>query len=118
MFFAHTGLWLWLAPLVALPALIHLLNRKFPRAFRFSSIQQIKKSIAQRSKLFRWRHLILAILRTAALLLLLVAFLKPVRVMFGSKPDEIGPRHVMVLFDRSLSMEHRESSLTGRKRGA
>lgn len=118
MFFTHSALWLWLAPLVALPAFIHLLNRKFPRIFRFSSIEQIKKSIAQRSKLFRWRHLILALLRTAAILLLLLAFLKPVKQMFGSKPDETGPRHVLVMFDHSLSMEHKEGSLTGRKRAA
>ena len=38
--------------------------------------------------------------------------------MFGSKPDETGPRHVLVMFDHSLSMEHKEGSLTGRKRAA
>ncbi len=38
--------------------------------------------------------------------------------MFGSKPDALGRRQVQVLFDHSLSMEYREGSLTGRKRGA
>ena len=55
-----------LAPLVALPFLIHLLNRKFPRRSPFPSIAQIKQSVAQRSRLFRLRHLLLAILRTLA----------------------------------------------------
>ena len=117
MFFTNISVLGWLAPLLLLPVFIHLLNKKFPRMFRFSSIEQIKKSMARRSKLFRWRHIIMALIRTAALLLLVLAFLKPIREMFGSNQALRGPRHVLILFDHSLSMEYLDGSLSGRERG-
>ena len=100
----NPSLLLWLLPLVALPVAIHLLNRKFPKTFQFPSIELIRKSVAQRSRLFRWRHLLLALLRTAALLLLLVAFLGPIREMFGSRQAATGSRHVLILFDNRKSV--------------
>jgi aerotolerance regulator-like protein/VWA domain-containing protein len=116
MSFLNSSLMLWLAPLLGLPLLIHLLNKKFPKLFRFSSVEHIRKTIAQRSKLFRLRHLILAMVRTLAVLLLLLAFLKPVREMFGSNQSQRGPRDVVIVFDHSLSMECKDGGVSGRKR--
>ena len=101
---------------VTLPLIIHLLNKSFPRFFRFPSIQLIKETMAQRSRLYRWRHWILLLLRTAFLALLLIAFLRPVLRKFGLDPAAHGERHVLIVLDHSVSMEHRGDGPTSRER--
>jgi hypothetical protein len=105
-----------LVPLVALPLVIHLLNKKFPRLFYFSSVEMIRETVAQRSKLLRLRHLILLLVRTAFLALLLFAFLKPMLDRFGSTSPANGDRHVLIVLDHSLSMEFKSEAGTARQR--
>lgn len=105
-----------LASLAGVPLLIHLLNQRFPRLFEFSSVRHIRETIAQRSLLFRWRHLILLLLRTAFVLLLLLAFLKPLLRRFGSAGDAAAGRSVIVIIDHSLSMEHKGGGISSRRR--
>ena len=69
---------------MAVPLAIHLLNRKFPRVIQFPNVENVKKALAQRSKWFRMRHLIMLLLRTLALILLVLVFLKPLAGVFGS----------------------------------
>jgi len=106
---------LWpLLPLVGIPLLIHWLSRRFPKRFPFSSIEEIRRTVAGRSRAFRWRHLLMLLLRTFALLALLLAFLKPVvapRVVTGA-----GNRHVLLLVDHSLSMSHAEDGTSASSR--
>ncbi len=116
MNFLNAALLSALVPLVALPLVIHLLNRKFPKLFAFSSVRHIRETIARRSKLFTWRHWILMLLRTAFLLLLLLAFLKPAIPKFGSAAQDKGSRHVLLLLDHSLSMEYKGEGITSRQR--
>src|SRR4051794_3712045 len=106
MNFLNTALLPGLALLVGVPLIIHLLNLRFPRLFEFPSVKHIRETIAQRSRVFRWRHLILLLLRTAFLALLLLAFLKPLLRRFGSASDAKAGRAVVVILDRSMSMEH------------
>ena len=84
MSFLNPGLFGALVAAVTLPLLIHLLNKSFPRFYRFPSIQLIKETMARRSRLYRWRHWILLLLRTTFLALLLLAFLRPVLKRLGS----------------------------------
>ena len=107
MSFLNPALLTALLPLVALPLVIHLLNRQFPKLFRFSSVEHIKETMARRSRLHRWRHLILLALRTLFLVLLLLAFLKPILEKFGSAADLQGRRVVLILLDHSLSMGYK-----------
>ncbi|MGA2659821.1 MAG: BatA and WFA domain-containing protein, partial [Verrucomicrobiota bacterium] len=107
-----------LAAALVLPLVIHLLNKSIPRFLRFPSIELIKQTMARRSKLYRWRHLILLLLRTAFLGLLLLAFLRPVLKRFGADPAARGGRHVLIVLDHSLSMEHRGDGPTSRERAA
>ena len=90
MSFLSPALFAALIPLAALPLVLHLLNKGFPRHFKFPSIELIKQTMAQRSKLHRWRHWILLFLRTVFLALLLVAFLQPVWKKFGANPASNG----------------------------
>ncbi|NNE91684.1 MAG: VWA domain-containing protein, partial [Verrucomicrobiales bacterium] len=108
-----------LAPLVALPFFIHLFNRHFPHSIKFPNIERIKKSLSERSKLARWRHLLMTLLRTLVVLLALFAFLQPVLPKFGSKPgDAANGRQVLIVLDRSLSMEFTPGSGTSAARSA
>src|SRR5271154_468142 len=104
MTFLSTTLLGFLIPLVGLPLFLHLLNKGFPRNFPFPSIRLIKETMARRSKLHRWRHWILMLLRTIFLLLLLLAFLQPVLKRFGADPADQNGRQVLIVLDHSLSM--------------
>jgi len=116
MSFLSPALFAALIPLVALPLVLHLLNKGFPRHFKFPSIELIKETMAQRSRLHRWRHWILLLLRTAFLVLLLLAFLQPVWRRFGSNPAAEGARQVLIVLDHSVSMEHRGDGAASRER--
>jgi hypothetical protein len=116
MSFLSSGLFAILIPLAALPLLLHLLNRGFPRPFKFPSIELIRETMARRSKLHQWRHLILLLLRTVFLLLLLLAFLQPVLKRFGANPADRTGRQVLIVLDHSLSMEDRGDGPASRER--
>ena len=116
MTFLSPALFAVLIPLAALPLVLHLLNKGFPRRFKFPSIELIRSTMARRSKLHRWRHWILLLLRTAFLLLLLLAFLRPVLNRFGSKPAGLSGRQVLIVVDHSLSMEHKGDGPASRER--
>src|SRR5579871_6444876 len=107
MSFLNMALLPGLVLLAALPLVIHLLNLRFPRLFEFSSIKHIRETIAQRSRIFRWRHLLLMLLRTAFLVLLLMAFLKPLLRRFNSQGDAHSARAVLLIVDQSLGMEYK-----------
>lgn len=109
---------LWsLVGLLALPLVIHLLNKRFPQRFHFSSVDHLRKSAAERSRIYKWRHRILTLVRTLFLLLLLFVFLKPVIDRFGAT-SETGPvrRQVLLVVDHSMSMEYQQSGLSSRQR--
>src|SRR5271154_6701814 len=116
MSFLSPELFAFLIPLAALPLVLHLLNKGFPRHFPFPSIQLIRETMARRSKLHRWRHWILLLLRTIFLLLLLLAFLQPVLQRFGTDPTNRAARQVLIVVDHSLSMEDKGDGPTSRER--
>lgn len=74
--FSNPALWLG-AGGVGVPVVIHLLTRRTTRKIIFPTVQFILRARASQSRLFRLRHLILLIVRTLLILLVLLAFLKP-----------------------------------------
>ena len=108
----------FMLPLLALPWAVHLFNKKFPKKIAFPDIRIIQKSMAQRSKLFRLRHIILMALRTLALFLLVLCFLQPVLNLFGSdEQDNASARRTVILvLDHSLSMNYKGGSMSSSKR--
>lgn len=118
MQFLNPGLWLALLPLLAAPVVIHFLNKRFPQRFLFPTVEHLARSAAERSRIHRWRHRILAVIRTLFLLALLLAFLLPVLRRFDPAADDSGPRkrRVLLLIDHSLSMEYTEAGVTARRR--
>src|SRR4030095_5715399 len=79
-------------------------------------LKHLRDTVAQRSKLFRWRHLVLLALRTLFVLALLFAFLRPVLPRFGSNATRKFCRAVLLLFHRSFRMEHQAGGVSARQR--
>ncbi|MBX7255615.1 MAG: BatA and WFA domain-containing protein [Candidatus Hydrogenedentes bacterium] len=109
LIFTNPALWAGALALFA-PVLIHLLTRRTPRRLVFPTLRFIKAAQASQSSLFRIRHLLMLIVRTAFVLFLLLAFLKPVMHAGVTTPPELRGRsaHVIVL-DASLSMSFQAS---------
>lgn len=110
MNFLNGGLLAALAPLLALPLLIHLFNRRFPNTIPFPDIERIRRSISERSRLAKWRHWLMTLLRTLLIACALFAFLKPVVPEFGSESGSGESRRVLILLDRSMSLLHRQGA--------
>lgn len=113
MSFLNPSLLAPLAALLALPLVMHLLNRRAPQKFPFPDIGLIRLALSGRSRLASWRHLLLLLVRTVALALLLLAFLLPVLPRLGSehRQGKAGTsRRVLLIADHSLSMEFKGGS--------
>jgi len=114
MHFLNPSLFAVLLPLVGIPLFIHWLSRRYPKKFLFSSVEEIRRTLVGRSRLFRWRHRLMLLLRTLAVLALLLAFLQPI---VASRHTQSGvKRHLILLVDHSLSMSHSESGGSARSR--
>ncbi|MBK1833072.1 vWA domain-containing protein [Roseibacillus ishigakijimensis] len=113
-FLTPPAMWGLLA-VAALPFLIHWLSRRFPKKYVFSSLADLKKAVAGRSRVFKWRHFLYLLLRALAVVALVLAFLNPV-LGLGKKDAQEGHRHVLIAIDRSLSMAHRDGNFSTWKR--
>ena len=96
---------------VSIPLLIHLLTRRTQRQLDLPTVRFLQRTLANQSNLFKWRHLILLLLRMAAVLALVLAFTKPTLNSPLAMPgkDRLG---VVVLLDVSESMSYSAGGLT------
>lgn len=102
--FSNPALW-WGSVALAAPFLIHLLTRRTVKVIRFPAMQFLKQAKASNSALFKLRHLILLLVRTALLLALLLAFLKPILTARTLKTtSQASGSAVVLILDRSASM--------------
>jgi hypothetical protein len=89
---------------IAVPVLIHLINRERKTVVEFPSLmflQRIPYRSVRRQKI---RHLLLLIMRCASLALLVAAFARPFFQKRQAVIGGTGAREVVVLLDRSSSM--------------
>lgn len=94
----------WLAA-AGVPLVIHLLTRRARRRLDLPTVRFLQKTLAQQSHLFRWRHLLLLLLRTLAVVALILAFTKPTLNSPLAAPG--GERAgVVLLLDVSESMAY------------
>lgn len=97
----------------ALPLLIHLLSRRRVPEFPFSSLRFLRRSDRRSMRRITLRRLLLLVMRTAAVVLVVLAFARPVvEGRLASLIPAQTPRLVVVLLDRSYSMGVRESGGT------
>jgi hypothetical protein len=100
----------FLAGLAALvvPVVLHLRHRDKDKPHRFPSLMFLERlpiRTAERRRITDWP---LLLLRALALVLLAVAFARPVLWTRRAADPRAGERTVVVLLDRSLSMSHRD----------
>lgn len=89
---------------IAGPIIVHLIRRTTRERVAFSSLMFLRPSPPRPSRRHRFEHLLLLLLRCAALTLLALAFARP---FFASKPPAAGggfAKRVVVLVDVSASM--------------
>lgn len=113
IFFSNPALWIGSAA-IGVPILIHLLTRRTPRDMVFPTLQFIRSAKANQSSIHRLRHILLLLVRTALLLLILLAFLKPILMRgagFASKDDKAG-KSAVILMDASASMRYSRGAIT------
>ncbi|MFB0527016.1 MAG: BatA domain-containing protein [bacterium] len=96
---------LWGLPVVAIPILIHLLSKRRPITYQFSSVKFIQLASTTLIIRFKLKQLILLILRSLILLLLTLLFARPmVRRMPLFAQAEGVSRSSVILIDNSYSM--------------
>lgn len=89
---------------IAVPVIIHLINRERKVVVEFPSLMFLQKIPYRSVRRQKIRHLLLLIMRCVALALLVAAFARP---FFARKQPAIGgsgAREVVILLDRSASM--------------
>jgi len=108
MSFLHPE-FLWLAPLVALPILIHLLNRVRYRRMRWAAIEFLLATERRAVRRARLRQILLMVLRTVVLAAALGALAQP--ILSGGLASLLGgTSQVAVLLDVSASMSAADAS--------
>jgi len=104
---------IFLAGLVAgaIPVIIHLLNRRRIRRVKFSSLEFLDEVSRRRMSKINLRRIIILVLRTLAVLFLVMAFARPTIRSTFALPGK-APKNVVVCLDVSYSMglERREGT--------
>lgn len=100
----------WIAA-VSIPLLIHLLTRRSRRRMDLPTVRFLQRTLARQSRLFRWRHLILLLLRCLVVLALVLAFARPtLNSPLAAKGKERAG--VVVVLDCSASMGYNSGGLS------
>lgn len=96
----------------AIPLLIHLLNRRKIKRIPFSTVQFLKRLEKKQMRNLRIRQWLLLLVRTAIILLLVLAFARPtLRTGGGTLLAQRSPIEAVIILDNSLSMN--EIRMTG-----
>src|ERR1700752_4695762 len=102
---------------IAIPVLVHLIQRERKRVIEFPSLMFIQKIPYQSVRRRRIRHWFLLLMRIAALLLIIAAFARP---FFSQGADAMVPlggdrgRATLVLFNKNAEENMRATSDRGR----
>src|SRR5947209_16383251 len=89
---------------IGIPVVIHLINRERKVVVEFPSLMFLERIPYRSVRRQKIRHLLLLLLRCAALALLVTAFARPFFQRRKTVISGTGAREVVVLLDRSASM--------------
>lgn len=98
------------AALVAVPIVLHLLMRRKPVRHEFPALRFLQARVQATRRRLRLHHLLLLLLRMAAIALLAVALARPVLRGAGWLGDREGPVAAAFVFDTAPRMELREAN--------
>src|SRR2546430_6633003 len=82
----------------AIPALLHLLERRVPPEAEFPPLRYLSEAERQNARRLKLRHLLLLLLRTALIVLLVLAAARPLfptRASGGALPEPTAPPAVL-----------------------
>jgi hypothetical protein len=99
---------LFALPLVALPVLIHLLNRRQKQVIHWGAMQFLLESSTRRRRLWRIDDLIVMLLRALTVMLIVLALARP--QLFSSWLGSPTGRDVTLIIDGSLSTSLRSGT--------
>jgi hypothetical protein len=104
---------------VAAPILLHLIRREHARRIEFSTLMFLRRITKRTIRYQKLRHLLLLLLRILALMLIVLAFMRPYRetahaTVAGGK---ITGAHIIVL-DNSMSMSYQDRWARAQKAAA
>lgn len=93
--------------LLAIPVLVHLTHKERKEPVEWPSLMFLQRIEYRAARRQRIRHWLLLLMRAAALALVVMAFARPVvRGVTVAAASAGGPRHVVVMLDRSHSMQY------------
>ncbi|MHC4837243.1 MAG: BatA domain-containing protein [Planctomycetota bacterium] len=106
---------LWGLPLVAVPIIIHLLQRRRTRKVDFAAMRFLAEALRRTRRRVLMEDMLLLMLRTLAVLALVLALARP---STESLPFALGreARAEVLLVDASLSMDHRQGGASSFER--
>ena len=104
---------LWGLIFAFIPLIIHLLNKMNTKTIDFSSIQFLKKLETSKINYFKIKEIFLLIIRTLILILLVLAFSRPVlKGYFPISNSSNKSIHIAILFDNSASMAYESDKIS------
>ena len=106
---------LWALPLAGIPVLIHLLNRQRFVRVDFAAMEFLRRALRRTRRRLFLEDLLLLLLRTLAVLLLILALARP-GVDPGSLLAGRPARGEVVVLDASMSMDHRSDGASAYQR--
>lgn len=94
---------------VSIPILLHLIRREHARKIEFPSLMFLRRISRKTIRYQKIRHLLLLLLRILALLLVVLAFMRPYRekAQAAAAVGNIRSAHIIVV-DNSLSMSYQD----------
>lgn len=111
MSFVHVSLLAGTA-LVTLPIVLHLIMRRRPRHLEFPALRFVRRRHETNRRQLRLRHLLLMLLRIAAIALLAFALARPSIRFSGALGSQEAPVAAALVFDTSPRMEYRHENHT------
>jgi hypothetical protein len=98
--------------LVALPILLHLIMRRRPVLVEFPALRFVQKRHDVNRRRLQLRHLLLLLLRVAAIAMLAFALARPSVKLGGSVGSQEAPVAAALVFDAAPRMEYRHQNQT------
>ncbi|MBN1909891.1 MAG: BatA and WFA domain-containing protein [Pirellulales bacterium] len=98
--------------LVAVPVVLHLIMRRKPKHVEFPALRLLQKRQETNKRRLRLRHLILLLLRMAAIAFLATALARPSVKFSGSIGSQEAPVAAVLVFDAAPRMQYRHENRT------
>lgn len=98
------------AGLVVLPIVLHLIMRRKPKLLEFPALRLLQQRHDMNQRRLRLRHLLLLLLRAAAIALLAFALARPSMRFGGALGSQEAPVAAVLVFDAAPRMDYRHDN--------